>query len=139
MAGIEPPSPSPALPSPELGRMTSMAAGRKGPPRLSGFFNVVSPRLCHPPGPSLPVARLSQSSTANLFFLEGGVRRLQGLARLHRVGLQGTKTLICCRAPRQDTRLSPPTTTGSPSTVSRQDAGRMDKTAGPLSFNLETC
>jgi len=28
--------------------------------------------------------------------------------------------------------------TGSPFAVGRQDAGRMDKTASPLSFNLET-
>lgn len=80
MAGIESPSPSPALPSPELGRMTSMAAGRKGPPRLSGFFNVVSPRLCHSPGPSLPVARLSQSSTAlpRTFFFGRGCAAASG-------------------------------------------------------------
>lgn len=101
MAEIEPPSPStssPTLPSPELGQMTSMAAGRKGPPRLSGFFNVVSPRLSHSPGPSL---LSSTRSREPLFFLDGGggCGGSQGLARLY---LQGRdKTLICCRASRQ--------------------------------------
>lgn len=127
--------------------MTSMAAGRKGPPRLSGFFNVVSPRLSHSPGPSL---LSSTRPPASLFFFfgwgeGGGCGGSQGLARLYLQGrlsgqgqnfdlLQGFKTRrhVCHRRRRDDRVMDPPT-------ASRQDAGRMDKTAGPLSFNLETC
>lgn len=77
--------------------MTSMAAGRKGPPRLSGFFNVVSPRLSHSPGPPLlPVARLSQRSTrppAKLFFFWRGVcgGGFRAWLACNRAGRQGTK------------------------------------------------
>lgn len=107
MAEIEPPSPStssPTLPSPELGRMTSMAAGRKGPPRLSGFFNVVSPRLSHSPGPSLLSSTRPPASLFFFFFWMGGgaVVLRAWLACTYRAGCQGRdKTLICCRASRQ--------------------------------------